>query len=117
MRQLVLTFAALLCCMSLWAASSPIKLKARIKYEDKRELVPEVTMEQTTGNVLVFSSAGLYDAIVSIIDETGAVVCTESFSVHPEQPYTMMLPLLDEGEYTVVCVVGDIELYGEFSIE
>lgn len=117
MKQVVLTLAALLCCMSLWAANSPIKLKPKNKYEDKRELVPEMTMQQMSDNILILSSDGLYEATVTVNDETGNIVCTEMFVVHPEQPYTLTLPSLDTGIYEVEVIIGDVGLYGEFSVE
>jgi len=118
MKRVVFAFAAVLCCMFLLAAtSSPIKLKPRVKYEDRRSVVPEMTMEYTGDNILVFSSAGLYDAVVVIRDSSGDVVCTESFAVHPEQPYILMLPSIDAGEYEVGATIGDCKLYGEFLLE
>lgn len=117
MKYLLSIFLCLLFSLSNWAGS-PVKLDKKEKINDRHyESSINITIEQDHCTLYLSSNITINNLMIIIKDNTGGIVYTNIISIYSSQPYTLILPNMDDGKYTIDLISSEYKLSGDFYID
>ena len=118
MKHLFLSCICLLLCLNSWSGS-PVKLEKKEAAGEKQYEVPisNVFIEQERNTFCISSNIPIYNLMIIIKDNTGDIVYTNIISIYSGQPYTLVLPNMDDGKYTIDLISSEYKLSGDFYID
>lgn len=101
MKHLLLSCISLMFCLTSWGGT-PIKLENKNKIEERHYSVPITpTITHDHSVIHIYSGKSLSNLIILISDEQGNIIYTETTNVSAGIPYTLILPEMESGIYTI----------------
>lgn len=112
MRHLLLSCISLLLCFNCWP-SSPIKLVRKNHVEDNRYSVPTApTITYRFNTICINSEIMLPNLIILVSDAQGNIIYAEPIAISADIPYTIILPEMESGVYTIELISDEYHFSG-----
>lgn len=114
MKRLIVLVIAAISIVSLWAAEKQIKLKKETNGKDLRSIVSELIATQDNFILRLYTNKFTDQCQITVTDETGQTVYSETVSIIPEQPYLFTLDNAEEGMYQLNIETEEAIYQGSF---
>lgn len=118
MKRLLIIIYALSLCIGIWANQEKIQLhKVNTGYEKERSILIEPTAYYEACTIYLQSEISIEGFQVTVKDEEGNIISSESIFLSSQQTYELPLGNLENGTYILELNDGKHEYWGYFEVE